>query len=52
MGFLKPTVLGLGISMSIFAMTAVGLRFWARRMKKLYIGADDYTVFAGMVKFA
>ena len=46
----KSTVKGLGISMPILAMIAVALRFHARRLKKTYIGADDYMNLAGMVR--
>ena len=49
MGNLKPTVVGLAVSMPILAMTAVALRLEARRLKKSRPGADDYTIIVSMV---
>ena len=47
----KPTILGLGISMPIIAMIGVALRVQARRIKKVQLGADDYTIFIALVRF-
>lgn len=47
---LKPTIVGLGVSMPVLAVTAVMLRIKARRMKKLDLGADDYTIIAALVR--
>lgn len=50
MSSLKPTIVGLGISMPLLALAAVMLRVKARRMKKLDLGADDFTIIAALVR--
>jgi hypothetical protein len=52
MSSLKPTIVGLGIAMPLLAVGAVMLRVEARRIKKLYLGPDDYTIIAALVRFS
>ena len=49
MGDLRPTVVGLGIALPIIATIAVGLRVQARRVVKVSLGVDDYTIFIALV---
>lgn len=49
MSSLKPTVVGLGVSMPLLAAVAVALRLEARRIKRVRLGADDYTIIAALV---
>lgn len=51
MSDLRPTIMGLGISMPLLAVIAVFLRYEARRVKKVELGADDYTIFIALVCF-
>ena len=46
---LRPTILGLGISMPLLAIAAVILRYHARAVKRVELGADDYTIFIALV---
>ena len=47
---LRPTILGLGISMPVLAIIAVILRCQARMVKKVRLEADDYTIFIALVR--
>ncbi|KAI4178411.1 MAG: hypothetical protein LQ346_007459 [Caloplaca aetnensis] len=49
MSSLKPTVVGLGVSMPLLAAVAVALRLEARRIKRVRLGADDYTIIAALI---
>ena len=49
MSSLKPTVVGLGISLPLLAIVAVAFRFHARRINKLSIGIDDYLSVVALV---
>lgn len=42
----------ISIVFSVVAVTAVALRFRARRIKKLKIGADDYLILPALVRLA
>ncbi|KAI1815144.1 hypothetical protein GGS20DRAFT_545146 [Poronia punctata] len=46
---IKPTILGLAISMPILATLAVIIRFHARLSRKTKIGADDYLIVAALI---
>ena len=46
----RPLILGLSIAFPIIAITAVILRFEARRINRLKLGADDWTILAALVK--
>ena len=43
--------LGLGIAFPIIAIASVIFRFEARRIKRLKLGADDWTILAALVCF-
>lgn len=47
---LKPTLVGLSISMLVIATFVVALRFVARVSKKLKVQADDYFALAALVR--
>lgn len=44
-----PTLLGTAIAMTIVALVFVGLRLWARRVKEVTLGWDDWLIFASLV---
>ncbi|MCJ1369980.1 hypothetical protein MMC20_001192 [Loxospora ochrophaea] len=46
---LRPTILGLSIAFPIIAIISVVLRFEARRIKRLKLGADDWTILAALL---
>ena len=48
----RPTILALGILFPVIAILAVALRFHARRLKKLRLEADDWTILAALVQFS
>jgi len=45
----RPTILALSIAFPIISILSVLLRFEARRVKRVYIGADDWTILAALV---
>ncbi len=45
----RPTILALGITLPIISILSVILRFEARRVKRVYLGADDWTILAALV---
>ena len=45
----KPIFLGLSIAFPIIAIASVIFRFEARRIKRLKLGADDWTILAALV---
>ena len=45
----KPLVIALAVIMPILATTAVVLRLVSRRIKKVRLEADDYTVLIALV---
>ena len=45
----EAAILGLSIAFPIIAIASVIFRFEARRIKRLKIGADDWTVLAALV---
>ena len=46
-----PVMLALGIIFPIISITSVILRFEARRLRRLRLEADDWTILAALVKF-
>lgn len=46
----RPTVLALSIALPIISVLAVILRFEARRVKRVYLGADDLAILAAQVR--
>ena len=46
----RPTILGLSIVFPIIAIASVFLRFEARRINRVKLGADDWTILAALVK--
>ena len=42
-------VVGVTTFLTIVALIAIALRFCARRLKKVGLGWDDYTIMAAMV---
>lgn len=46
----RRPILGLGIAFPIISTLAVVLRFKARRIKGNYLGADDWTILAALVR--
>ena len=42
-------VVGVTTFLTIVALVAIALRFCARRLKKVGLGWDDYTIMAAMV---
>lgn len=47
---LKPTTIGLAISMPVIATAVVLLRFRARVLKRQKLLQDDWLVFAALVR--
>ena len=45
----RPTILGLSIAFPIVSILAVLARFESRRLKRVDIGADDWTILAALV---
>ena len=45
----RPTILGLSIAFPIVSIVAVLLRFESRRLKRVALGADDWTILAALV---
>ena len=45
-----PTILALSIAFPTISVLAVILRFEARRVKRVYLGADDWTILAAEVR--
>ena len=45
----RPAVIIVPLFMGIIAVASVGLRFYARRIKKSPLGSDDYTIAVAMV---
>ena len=50
MSSLKPTIVGLGVAMPLLAVAAVMLRLKAIQMKRVHLGADDFTIVAALVR--
>ena len=48
----KQVMLGLSIAFPIVAIASVIFRFEARRIKRLKLGADDYTILAALVNLS
>lgn len=46
----QPTIWGLSIAFSMIAIAAVGLRFYARKIKSQKSGADDWTILVALVR--
>jgi len=46
------STLAVNITFSLLAIATVSLRFWIRKLKKLPLQADDYTVFIALVSAA
>lgn len=46
-----PVMLALGIIFPIISITSVILRFEARRLRRLKLEADDWTILAALVNF-
>lgn len=46
-----PTVLRTSIAVTVLASLVVALRLWARRIKKLAFGLDDWIILAAMVGY-
>lgn len=46
----RPTILALSIAFPIISVLAVILRFEARRVKRVHLGADDWTILAALVR--
>ncbi len=46
----RPTILALSIAFPIISILSVILRFEARRVKRIYIEADDWTILAALVR--
>ena len=44
-------IIGLSISFPILAIVSVIFRFEARRIKRLQLAADDWTILAALVRF-
>ncbi|KAI9787990.1 MAG: hypothetical protein M1816_007294 [Peltula sp. TS41687] len=45
----KPLIFGLCIAFPIIAITSVILRFQARRIQRVKLGADDWTILAALI---
>ncbi|KAK7722818.1 hypothetical protein SLS63_009092 [Diaporthe eres] len=39
-----PAVVGVSIAVGLLALASVGLRLWARRMKRVALGIEDYLI--------
>ena len=50
MGNQRLAVIIVPIPMTILAITAVVLRFTARRIQRVKLGADDYTILGALVR--
>lgn len=46
-----PTIIIAGVVFSVLAALAVALRFYARRIKGLCQGADDYVLLPALVHY-
>jgi hypothetical protein len=42
-------VIAISVTVAVFAITAAGLRVWARRLKGLRLDASDWTCLLGLV---
>jgi len=47
----RPTILALSIVFPILSILSVIFRFEARRVKRVYLGADDWTILGAFRKF-
>ena len=47
----RPTILVLSIVFPLFSILAVAFRFEARRLKRVNLGADDWTILAALVSY-
>ena len=45
----RPIILGVSIALPIISILAVLLRFESRRIKRVPLGADDWTILAALV---
>ena len=45
----RPTILGLSIAFPIVSIIAILLRFEARRVNRVKLGADDWTILIALV---
>ena len=50
MGNRRLAVIIVPIAVTIIAIAAVGLRFTARQMQRVHLGADDYTILGALVR--
>ena len=50
MGQSPSQVVGVTTFLGLLALLAIALRFCARRLKKVGLGWDDYTIVAAMVR--
>ena len=50
MGNRRLAVIIVPIPVTIMAIAAVVLRFTARRMQRVHLGADDYTILGALVR--
>lgn len=45
-----PAVVGVSIAVGLLALASVGLRLWARRMKRVALGIEDYLIIVCVVR--
>lgn len=44
-----PAVVGVSIAVGLLALASVGLRLWARHMKRVALGVEDYLIIVCVV---
>jgi hypothetical protein len=52
MGYTQGEMIALGVVFVILPTVFVGLRLWARFMRRAGLGADDYTILVGWVSLS
>lgn len=51
MGYTQGEMIALGFIFVILPTIFVGLRIWARFLRRAGLGADDYTILVGWVSY-
>lgn len=45
-----PAVIGVSIAVGLLALASVGLRLWARHIKRVSLGIEDYLIIVCVVR--
>lgn len=45
-----PAVIGVSIAVGLLALASVGLRLWARHIKRVPLGIEDYLIIVCVVR--